>query len=351
MQTDPSGLSPSIPGSHRHHVGGPGLADIAPTDGTTRDDSAIRGGAAGSIAQVLELDADVMAEHLQAVIAWMPVHGAPARIVDLGAGTGAGTFALLRAFPAATVTAVDSSAEHLELLRDRARREGLEHRVRTLEVDLDAPDWPDLGRPDLVWASASMHHLADPVRAIRTVREALEPKGLFVVLELSGMPRFLPPDAPESRPGLEERSHAALAPATTAHMPHRGADWAPKLTAAGLDVAAHLPLDVTIESARSDAIGLYALAVFTGLRRASAGLLPAEDVEALDELLDTAGPHSILDRSDLTLRTTRRVWAARKPARVDGPGGYAPFSAAAEAANCERVLGNRRHGLGADVRG
>lgn len=351
MQTDPSGLSPSSPGSHHDHVGGSGLTDIAATGTSTQGDTAIGGGAAGFTAHVLELDAEATAEHLEAVIAWMPVHSAPTRIVDLGAGTGAGTFALLRAFPDATVTAVDSSAEHLELLRDRARREGLEHRVRTLEVDLDAPDWPDLGRPDLVWASASMHHLADPDHAIRTVREALEPKGLFVVLELSGMPRFLPPGAPERRPGVEERCHAVLAPATTAHVPHRGADWAPKLTAAGLDVAAQLPLDIAIDSARNDAIGPYALAALTGLRRASAGLLPAEDMEALDELLDTTGPHSILDRSDLTLRTTRRAWAARRPVGVDGPGSYAPFSAAAEAATCERVLGSRRHGLGADIRG
>lgn len=345
MQTDPSGPSPSSPGSRRDHVGSSGLTDIVPTDRPTRDVTRIGGGAAGITAQVLELDAEAMAEHLDAVIAWMPVHSAPTDIVDLGAGTGAGTVALLRAFPDATVTAVDSSAEHLELLQERARREGLEHRVRLLEVDLDATDWPDLGRPDLVWASASMHHLADPDRAIGTVREALEPKGLFVVLELSGMPRFLPPDAPEGCPGLEERCHAVLDSATTARMPHRGADWAPKLTAAGLDVAAHLPLDIAIESARSDAIGPYALATLAGLRHASAGLLPAEDVEALDELLATAGPHSILGRSDLTMRSTRHVWAARKPAGVAGPGSYAAFSAAAEAANCERVLGHRRHGL------
>jgi hypothetical protein len=35
--------------------------------------------------------------------------------------------------------------------------------------------------------------------------------GLFAVVELAGFPRFLPEDAPQDRPGLEERCHAALA--------------------------------------------------------------------------------------------------------------------------------------------
>lgn len=300
-------------------------------------------------AQVLDLDAKVMADHVDAVIEWMPVHSAPTRIVDLGAGTGAGTFALLHAFPDAVVTAVDSSAEHLKFLRYRARRDGLDDRIRTLQVDLDAADWPDLGRPDLVWASASMHHLADPDRALRTVRDALGDKGLFVVLELSGLPRFLSPDTPEGRPGLEERCHAALEPSTSARMPHRGSDWAPKLTAAGLEVAAHLALDVAIDSTENEAIGPYALAALTGLRRAGAELLPAEDLAALDELLDTTSPHSILSRSDLTLRTTRLVWAARRPDTPDADEADDPFSPAAEAANCERVLGSRRHGLDSTV--
>ena len=39
------------------------------------------------------------------------------------------------------------------------------------------PPWPDLGPADLVWASASMHHMADPDRTLARVRDTLRPGG------------------------------------------------------------------------------------------------------------------------------------------------------------------------------
>jgi SAM-dependent methyltransferase len=295
-------------------------------------------------ARVLDLDAEVLARHTAAIISWLPVRTAPMRIVDLGAGTGAGTFALLRQFPHAHVTAVDSSAEHLELLQARARFEGFGNRVSIVQADLDATRWPDLGAIDLVWASASLHHLVDPDRALRTVRDLLQPDGLLAVVELSGLPRFLPPTAPEDRPGLEERCHAATQHLMAAHMPHRGADWEPKLNTAGLVVEDKFTINAEVSSTHNDAVGPYALAALQGLRNAAAPHLPADDLAALDQLLDTTSPRSILRRPDLVARTTRTVWAARRSNHVtDRPSEW--FSAAAEAANCERVLGNRRHGL------
>ncbi|BFO17543.1 hypothetical protein SHKM778_39310 [Streptomyces sp. KM77-8] len=65
--------------------------------------------------------------------------------------------------------------------------------MRIARADLDTRPWPDLGRPDLVWASASMHHMADPGLALRSVRELLAPGGLFAVVELAGLPASCPP--------------------------------------------------------------------------------------------------------------------------------------------------------------
>ena len=189
---------PGGPGGqdHRRHQGGHSHSDAHAHSGDTVDGQA----------EILDLDAEVLAEHLASVTAWLPTGTPPRRIVDLGCGTGAGTFALLDRFPEADVTAVDFSAAHLQRLREKACARGVDGRIRTVQADLDDTVWPDLGAPDLVWASASMHHMADPDRALRAVRDALAPGGLFVVLELAGFPRFLPENAPEERPGAASRT-------------------------------------------------------------------------------------------------------------------------------------------------
>lgn len=263
-------------------------------------------------AEILDLDAEVLAEHIASLTAWLPLDSEPRQVVDLGCGTGAGTFALLERFPEAHVTAVDTSAGHLQLLREKAAARGLRERVRAVRADLDSEHWPDLGTPDLVWASASMHHMADPGRALGKVHELLAPGGLFAVVELAGFPRFLPADAPEDRPGLEERAHAATDSFHAEHVPHRGADWGPMLTAAGFTVEAERTVTVNIEGARGEAIGRYAYGSLRRIRDIAAPALGAEDLAALDRLLDTDGPDSVLRRDDLAVRTERSVWAARR---------------------------------------
>ncbi len=263
-------------------------------------------------AEILDLDAEVLAEHTASITAWLPLRTAPHHIVDLGCGTGAGTFALLDRFPDAHVTAVDASAEHLQRLRTKACTRGVQERVRTVQADLDDDAWPDLGSPDLVWASASMHHMAHPDRALRTVHDTLAPGGLFAVVELAGHPRFLPENAPEDRPGLEERVHAAADRRQAEHLPHRGADWGPMLTDAGFTVEGERTIAVNLEGSRSEAMGRYATGILQRIRSVVADGLSAADLTALDQLLDTSSPHSILRRDDLTVRTERTVWAARR---------------------------------------
>lgn len=41
----------------------------------------------GDHSEILDLDADVLAEHIASITAWLPVGSGPRRIVDLGCGT------------------------------------------------------------------------------------------------------------------------------------------------------------------------------------------------------------------------------------------------------------------------
>lgn len=184
-------------------------------------------------------------------------------------------------------------------------------RVRTVQADLDST-WPELGKPDLVWASAALHHMADPDRTLRQVHDTLAPGGLCAVVELAGFPRFLPDEAPENRPGLEKRCHAASERRHAEHVTHRGADWGRKLTAAGFALAGERTIVVDIERSRSEAVDRYALTGLRRMRDAPADALSADDLTALDQLLDTDSPRSILHRDDLAVRTERTVWAARR---------------------------------------
>ncbi|MEU7481741.1 class I SAM-dependent methyltransferase [Lentzea sp. NPDC042327] len=253
------------------------------------------------MADILDLDAEVVAEHTADLIRWLPVDR-PRQVVDLGCGTGAGTFALLAEFPEAHVTAVDTDVDHLRRLRDKACELGLADRVTTVQADLDTT-WPDLGTPDLVWASASMHHMADPARALRQVHDVLAPGGLFAVVELAGFPRFLGTD-------LEDRIHAASDRRHADLVPHRGADWGPKLTAAGFTVEAERTLAIHLP--QSEVVGRYALAGLRRMRGTVDDVLSAEDLAAFDDLLDPHSPTGLLHRTDLAVRTERSVWAARK---------------------------------------
>ena len=98
------------------------------------------------MAELLDLDAEVLHAYLSDVIGWVGglAAGQPRRIADLGAGTGTGTFALLRHFRAADAVAVDVSAPMLDRLQAKARELGVADRIRTVQADLDA-GWPDLG--------------------------------------------------------------------------------------------------------------------------------------------------------------------------------------------------------------
>jgi release factor glutamine methyltransferase len=59
----------------------------------------------------------------------------PARILDLGTGSGAIALALAKAYPESSVTAVDASPEALALAAENAASTGLAARIRLLESD------------------------------------------------------------------------------------------------------------------------------------------------------------------------------------------------------------------------
>jgi SAM-dependent methyltransferase len=260
---------------------------------------------------LLDLDAEVLHEYLRTLTD--QVHdltgGAPRRILDLGCGTGTGTLALARRFPDAELIAVDVAPEMLHRLRDSAAKAGVADRIRTVQADLDET-WPDVHDVDLVWASASMHHVGDPDRVLAAVFASIRPGGLLALAEMASFPRFLPPDLGG---GLEARLHAAMAARHATEMPHRGEDWGPRLAKAGFTVEATRHFTIDLTAPLPAAAGRYAQATLARVRTGLHDSISAEDHATLRTLLDGDGPETVLRRDDLVVHAERSAWMCRRP--------------------------------------
>jgi SAM-dependent methyltransferase len=195
--------------------------------------------------------------------------------------------------------------------RVKIAERGLGDRVRTLVADLDT-GWPHLPPADLIWASLSLHHMADPRRVLADLFGALRHGGVLAVLEMGRLPRFLPDDIGIGRPGLEERVHDAVATTHAEVMPTIGTDWGPRFEKAGFtpDDAREFSLD--LKPPLPAATPRYAQTYLRRVRPALEGRLTDDDLAALDTLLADSGPHSILERGDLLVTGSRSGWLVRK---------------------------------------
>jgi SAM-dependent methyltransferase len=267
------------------------------------------------MAELLDLDAEVLHSYLSEVTTW--VHelaaGSPRRrILDLGSGTGNGALALAQRFAGADVIALDMSAEMLDRLRDKARDLGVAERIRVVQADLDAA-WPAIDTVDLVWASNSLHHLADPHRVLTEVFATLRPGGLLAVAEMGSFPRFLPDDLGIGRPGLEARCHAAMAEMRAGYAPHLGDDWAAHLRRAGFTIEAERTFAIDLTPPLPASTGRYAQVFLRRVRDALDGRLTTGDLATLDTLIDGDAPGGVLRRDDLGVHAARTVWVAGRP--------------------------------------
>ncbi len=107
------------------------------------------------------------------------------RAVDIGAGTGDLSFALLTSSaPSASVLGIDISARMLSISRARADRSRLGDRYRTLLASAEDLPLPDAS-VDRIVSAFTLRNLGALARALRELRRVLRPDGRAVLLELS----------------------------------------------------------------------------------------------------------------------------------------------------------------------
>jgi SAM-dependent methyltransferase len=272
------------------------------------------GAAEDDYTDLLDLDAEVLRDYWSAALDWVrDAAGGTARtrLLDLGAGTGTGAIGLAQRFPDAEVVALDVSPVSLAKITAKAAAAGLTARVHPVEADLDV-GWPDLGTLDLTWASASLHHMADPARVLRDALNATRPGGLIAVSEFSKQLLFLPDDLGFGRPGFEGRITDVLGHAYAEEMPTLGSQWAPRLADAGWTVVAEQDFRVDLEPPTHPSAGRYARAWFARLSDGLADRLEPDDQATLAALLDSRSPRSLGNRADLHIRGGRTITIARR---------------------------------------
>ena len=145
----------------------------------------------------------------------------PARILDVGTGTGLIPIDIGRRPVFARVTLTDASAAMLVRAKKNVFASGLQGGFRLREARADALPF-EPGGFDAVLSNSVLHHLADPAAALREAARVLAPGGLLFVRDLRRPATAAEVDAlvetyaaneePDARELLRASLHAAYTP-------------------------------------------------------------------------------------------------------------------------------------------
>ncbi len=105
----------------------------------------------------------------------------PARVAELGAGLGGASSGIALAYPKVSVEGFDLDAPSVSTALRNAREMGVEDRVSCSVRD--AADTASKKPYDLVLAFECIHDMADPVAALRTMRELAGERGAVLVVD------------------------------------------------------------------------------------------------------------------------------------------------------------------------
>ncbi len=105
----------------------------------------------------------------------------PARVADIGCGTGWSCIGIARAYPNVRVDGYDIDAASIRLAQDNVAEAGLSDRVSLFTRDASDPSLH--GLYDLVMAFETVHDMSDPVGALRTMRNLAGQHGAVLVVD------------------------------------------------------------------------------------------------------------------------------------------------------------------------
>jgi SAM-dependent methyltransferase len=246
--------------------------------------------------------------------------------VDVGCGGAGMALAMGEVLdPGGQVIGIDGNDEILAAAHRRIVAAGIDdRRIQLIRADLD----DDLGaRPelamgaDLVWASASVHHVGDQQQAIDRLAGLLAPGGRLALAE-GGLPkRHLPWDVGIGRPGLEvrllnadDRWFARMRAALPGSVP-MPYGWPTALRHAGLtEVTTRTTLFESTAPLEEGELAKVIDSLSHRVERAvDSGELDGEDAAAWSRLLDPDDSAWLGGRADVYALSARSVHRGVRP--------------------------------------
>jgi 2-polyprenyl-3-methyl-5-hydroxy-6-metoxy-1,4-benzoquinol methylase len=112
----------------------------------------------------------------------------PARVVDIGCGTGWSSIAIAKAYPGVTVAGVDPDAESIDRATKNAATEGVADRVAFHRRD--GADLASLVPFDIAAAFECVHDMPRPVEVLGAVRRGLADDGAVLIVDERTKDRF-----------------------------------------------------------------------------------------------------------------------------------------------------------------
>ncbi|QFU91836.1 class I SAM-dependent methyltransferase [Amycolatopsis sp. YIM 10] len=256
----------------------------------------------------VERDGAVGEPMVRQAVRWLagrrPLGGS--RVLDVGAGLGNATVLLAEEFAASEVIAVDPTARFTARAAARFAERGLGDRVRAEPGAIGGQELAGLAPADVVWCAHVVHHLPDPVAALRELASLLVPgSGVLAVAE-GGLPsRFLPGGYGVGHPSFVNRLEATLSDhfagswSLTDAAVGGGRDWPLLFADAGLRHSESRTFLLDLPAPVSDEVRAHVVGRFTRIQRLIGEKLRAEDAAALARLLDPGDPLALANRPDL----------------------------------------------------
>jgi len=105
-----------------------------------------------------------------------------ARVADVGCGGGLAVIKLAQTFPASSFVGFDEHAPNIARARTNATAAGVADRVRfeVLDASQGLPE-----RYDVITTFDVVHDAVDPVGLLRAIRDALQPSGRYICLDIN----------------------------------------------------------------------------------------------------------------------------------------------------------------------